>query len=169
MTEMTAAQADGLLVMPFTSRRFFEAHTLPSIERGRERRRDGLAPLDVVPELIVCAGRDDAELADADAGSRALLGFYGSTPAYRPVLEAEGRGELQPELRRLSREGRWDEMAALVDDDLLAAIAVRGTPAEVAAQVAERYSAHAERVAVYLPYGASDDLLGELVDALHGV
>ena len=169
MTEMTAAQADGLLVMPFTSRRFFEAHTLPSIERGRERRRDGLAPLDVVPELIVCAGRDDAELADADAGSRALLGFYGSTPAYRPVLEAEGRGELQPELRRLSREGRWDEMAALVDDDLLAAIAVRGTPAEVAAQVAERYSAHAERVAVYLSYGASDDLLGELVDALHGV
>ena len=169
MTEMTASQADGLLVMPFTSRRFFEGHTLPSIERGLGRRREGLAPLEVVPELIVCTGRDEAELAVADAGCRALLGFYGSTPAYRPVLEAEGQGELQPLLRDMTRDGRWDEMAALVGDDLLARIAVRGTPAQVAAQVAERYSAHARRVAVYLPYGAGDDLLGELVDALHGV
>lgn len=169
MTEMAAAQADGVLVMPFTSRTFFEGHTLAAIRLGTERRREGLSPLEVVPELILCAGRDDAEMARADAGCRALLGFYGSTPAYRAVLEAEGRGDLQPELRRLTREGRWDEMPHLVDDDLLATIAVRGTPAEVAAQVGDRYGEHARRVAVYLPYLAADELLGEVVDALHAL
>ena len=167
LTEMVAAEADGLLVMPFTSRRFFESHTLAAVERGLDRRRDRLAPLEIVPELIVCTGRDEAELAAADAGCRSLLGFYGSTPAYRPVLEAESRGELQPQLRDLSHEGRWEAMAGLVDDDLLATIAVRGTPREVAAQIDERYGAHAERVAVYMPYETPPGLLGELLDALH--
>ena len=50
---------------------------------------------------------------------------------------------------------------------LLAAIAVRGTPAEVARQVGLRYGEHAERIGVYLPYGASDELMGELLDSLH--
>ncbi len=169
LTEMVAAEADGLLVMPFTSRRFFEGHTLEAVARGTARRRPGLAPLEVVPELIVCTGRNEAELATADAGCRALLGFYGSTPAYRPVLDAEDRGGLQPRLRDMSREGRWDEMSQLIDDELLRTIAVRGTPAEVAQQVADRYGAHATRVAVYMPYDTADDLLGELLDALHSI
>ena len=167
MTEMVAADADGLLVMPFTSERYFEQHTLAAVRAGLAHRREDLDSLEIVPELIICTGRDEAELAMADDGCRALLGFYASTPAYRPVLEAEGRGEIQPVLRDMTRAGRWDEMSALIDDDLLAAISVRGTPSEVAAQVARRYAAHAERVAVYMPYGAADDLLGELVDALH--
>ena len=60
-------------------------------------------------------------------------------------------------------------MAGLIDGELLAAIAVRGTPTQVASQVAARYGEHAHRVAVYLPYGASDDLLGETLDTLHDV
>jgi probable F420-dependent oxidoreductase len=169
LTEMVAAEADGLLLMPFTSRRFFEDHTLAAIEAGLERRSSELDLLEVVPELILCVGRDDDELASADAGCRALLGFYGSTPAYLPVLDAEDRGDLQPRLRDLSRAGRWEDMAGLIDDELLAAIAVRGSPQQVARQVEARYGEHSRRVAVYLPYGASDDLLGETLDALHDV
>lgn len=169
LTEMVAATADGLLVMPFTSRRFFEDQTLVAVERGIKRRQGGLRPLEIVPELIVCSGRNATEQAAADAGCRALLGFYGSTPAYRPVLEAESRGELQPQLRDMSRAGQWEEMAELIDDDLLAAIAVRGTPGEVAAQIGERYGEHAQRVAVYMPYETPEGLLGELLDALHSI
>ncbi len=127
----------------------------------------GLEPLEIVPELILCAGRNEAEMAAADAGCRALLGFYASTPAYRPVLETEDRGEVQAPLAELSRTGRWAEMGALIDDDLLAAICVRGTPADIAQQVRSRYSAHASRIAVYMPYQTPEDLLGELVDQLH--
>ncbi|MCB1010198.1 MAG: TIGR03617 family F420-dependent LLM class oxidoreductase [Microthrixaceae bacterium] len=167
LTEMVAAEADGLLLMPFTSRRFFETATAPAIEAGLARRDPALGPLEVVPELIVCAGRDDDEQAVADAGCRALLGFYGSTPAYRGVLEAEGYGDLQPELRDLSRQGRWDEMATLIDDPLLEAVAVRGTPTEVAEQIAARFGDRAGRVAVYLPYDAPDGVLSEVAEELH--
>lgn len=169
LTEMVAAEADGILLMPFTSKRFFEDHTLGAIEAGLQRRRSQLGTLEIVPELIVAVGRDEAELATADAGCRSLLGFYASTPAYRPVLNAEGRGEIQPVLREMTREGRWSEMGEIIDDDLLEGLAVRGDPASVAAQIAERYSTHAARVAIYMPYATSDGLLGEVVDALHAV
>ena len=166
MTEMAAEVADGLLVMPFTSERFFTGTTMRHVDAGLARAGRTRADLSLVAELIVCVGRTDAEMAEAEAGTRALLGFYGSTPSYRPVLEVEGRGEMQPELRRLSKEGRWGEMGDLVDDELLATIAVRGTPAEVAAQLADRYHGVADRVAVYLPYGAADDLLADLAAAV---
>lgn len=167
MTEMAAERADGLAVMAVTSERWFTEHTLPAVARGLEGRDPTAGPFELLPELIVCAGRDEAELAAADAGCRALLGFYASTPAYRPVLEVEGYGDVQPEARRLTREGRWDELSSLIDDDLLARICVRGTPAEVGAAISRRYAEHARRVAVYLPYELGDDLLGELVDELH--
>lgn len=168
MTSMVAEVADGLLVMPFTSRRFFEEQTMVHVERGlarADRRRDDLA---LVAELIVCVGRNDEEMAEAEAGTRALLGFYGSTPSYRPVLDIEGYGDLQPELRRLSKEGGWADMAGLVDDTLLRTIAVCGTPAEVGAQIAERYAGVADRVGFYLPYGAPDDLVADLAVAVRG-
>jgi probable F420-dependent oxidoreductase len=169
MCAVAAEVADTVAVMPVTSERFFAERTVPSLDPGTARRDPGLAPLEVLPELIVCCGRDEAELAAADAGCRALIGFYSSTPAYRPVFELEGYGDVQPAARQLTREGRWDELSTLVDDDLLATIAVRGTPTEVAEQIGRRYAGHASRVCVYLPYGPPPDLWSELVAALHGV
>jgi len=113
----------------------------------------------------VCAGRTEDEIAAAETGVRWLLAFYGSTPAYRLVLDHLGCGELQPELNRLSKEGRWDEMAGLVDDDLIEAITLRGTPADVGRQIHERYDGLADRVALTFPYAPPPDLLGEIVDA----
>jgi hypothetical protein len=95
-----------------------------------------------------------------------MLAFYGSTPAYRPVLDTHGWGELQPQLRALTREGRWDSLAALVDDEVLSTIAVRGTPREAAAELRRRFDGTAvTRIAVYAPYALADDALTEVVAA----
>jgi probable F420-dependent oxidoreductase len=167
MCAMAAEVADGLAVMPVTSERFFTEQTLVAVERGVARRDPSMAPLQVLPELIVCTGRDDAEMAVAEEGCRGLLGFYSSTPAYRPVFECEGYGDIQPVARRLTKEGRWDELGALIEAPLLERVAVRGTPTEVAAQIVRRYAAHTDRVAVYLPYAVAEGLLEELIEALH--
>ncbi|MFZ4518902.1 MAG: TIGR03617 family F420-dependent LLM class oxidoreductase [Microthrixaceae bacterium] len=167
MCAVAAEAADALAVMPVTSERFFADRTLPAVGEGLARRDASLGELEVLPELIVCCGRDEAEQAAADAGCRALLGFYSSTPAYRPVLDHEGFGDIQPVAQQMTREGRWDELTGLVPDELLRLVCVRGTPAEVAATIGRRYGDHASRVCVYLPYDASDELWGELVEALH--
>jgi probable F420-dependent oxidoreductase len=169
MCALAAEVADALAVMPVTSERFFAERTLPAVAEGLTGRDGALGPFEVLPELIVCTGRDDLELAAADAGCRALLGFYASTPAYRPVFDHEGFGELQPVAQAMTREGRWDELSSLIPDELLGTVCLRGTPGEVAAEVARRYGEHASRVCVYLPYEVADGLWGELVDSLHSV
>jgi len=98
---------------------------------------------------------------------RHLLAFYGSTPAYRPVLEVEGWGELQSELNTLSKRGEWGEMAGLLTDDMVATLAVVGTPEQCAAQIVERYGPWASRVCAYFPfYEVDDGLIAEFTAAV---
>jgi probable F420-dependent oxidoreductase len=162
MCEMAGAVADGVLVMPFNSERHFHERTLPALAR---RNGDGF---EIVPEVIVAMGRTADEQQAAANGVKGLLSFYASTPSYRPVLDVEGRGELQPELNALSKQGRWADMAQRIDDDLLHTLAVAGTPEDCAVQIATRFGDHADLVCCYFPgYPVTDERIGELVTALH--
>ena len=166
MNEMAAEVADGILVMPFNTDRHMCERTLPAIERGlatAARRRDDI---ELTAEVIVAVGRDDREL-EASRAVRSLLAFYGSTPAYRPVLEVEGWGDLQPELNRLSKQGDWTTMGTLITDEMVDTIAVHGTPDQVAAEIVRRYGLYSNRACAYFPfYEAGDDLIADFTAAL---
>lgn len=153
MTRTAAEVADGLLVMPFHSHRHFRERTLPAVAEGLALAGRSAADFAVHPQAIVAMGRTEAEVAAARAGVRALLAFYGSTPAYRPVLEVEDWAELQPELNRLSKTGDVAAMTALVDDTMLTTLAVAGTPEECAAEIHRRFGdvPGVERVCCYFP------------------
>lgn len=167
MTRTAAEVADGLLVMPFNSERHFRERTVPAVELGLDRAGRVRADLEVVPQVIVATGRTEAELTTAARGVRGLLAFYGSTPAYRPVLEVEGWADRQETLNSLSKRGAIAEMIDLVDDTMVDTLAVRGTPEECAAQIVRRFGEEADRVCCYFP-GYDVDLthVRDLVTAL---
>ena len=167
MTALATSAADGLLLHPFTSDRHVSSVVRPRVEAGLAaagRMRDDLT---IVGQAVVACTSDPVARADLDTAARWLVGFYGSTPAYAAVLDTEDRAALHPELRRLSREGRWDEMAALVDDDLLDAVVIRGGPDDVATRLLDRFGGFADRVALSTPGGIADHDLAALVDAVH--
>lgn len=164
LTRATAAVADGLLVMPFGSKRFLHEATMPEVRAGLSESGRSLDDFALVPEIIVSVGTHDA----AHEATRRLLAFYGSTPAYRPVLDVHGWGELQPELNALSKQGRWQEMGTLIDDEVLHTIAACGTPAEIAAHIRDRVDGVSDRVCLYQPGPIAIDALAEIVDALTG-
>ncbi len=164
MTRMAAEVADGLLVHPFHSRRFLEERMLPAVAEGMAAEDRGPRSFELVGNVIVATGRDEAEIETAEAGVRALLAFYASTPAYRPLMDLEGLGDLHRELHGLARQARWPEMAALVDDDVLGRFAVTGDPKSAALAVIERCEGLSDRVGLYLPYDAGPELLGTLAD-----
>ena len=159
LTRATAEVADGLLVMPFGSKRFLHEATMPAVREGLAAAGRSLDDLAVVPEIIVSVGDDHT-------AARRLLAFYGSTPAYRPVLDVHGWGDLQPELNAMSKQGRWQEMAALIDDEVLHTIAACGSPAEVAAHVRDRVEGVSDRICLYQPGPIAVDSLAQIVDAL---
>lgn len=165
MNQMAAEVADGVLVMPFNSDRHMRTRTMPAIEAGLAASGRTLADLELVAEVIVAVGRDEKELQAAQA-AKFLLGFYGSTPAYRPVLEVEGWADLQPELNALSKRGDWKTMTSLITDEMLGTIGVFGTPDQVATEIVARFG-HCDRICAYFPgYQISDDLLADFVAAV---
>lgn len=167
MTRTAAEVADGLLVMPFHSHRHFRERTLPAVEEGLARSGRSRESFGVFPQAILAMGESDQEVQAARVGVRGLLAFYASTPAYRPVLDVEGWGELQPELKALSKQGDVPAMMALVTDEMLATLAVAGTPAECAAELHRRFGDVAERVCAYFPgHDPALDQVSRLVAAL---
>ncbi|OYN77096.1 TIGR03617 family F420-dependent LLM class oxidoreductase [Mycolicibacterium sphagni] len=159
MTRATAEVADGLLVMPFGSKRFLHEKTMPAVREGLAAAGRNADEFAVVPEIIVSVGEDHTS-------TRMLLAFYGSTPAYRPVLDVHGWGDLQPELNAMSKQGRWQEMASLIDDEMLHTIAACGTPAEVAAHIRDRVDGVSDRICLYQPGPIAVEALAEIIDAL---
>lgn len=165
MNEMAAEVADGILVMPFNSDRHMRERTMPAIQRGLDRAGRRRDHLEITAEVIVAVGRNDEEL-EASRAVRSLLAFYGSTPAYRPVLDIEGWGDLQPELNGLSKRGEWAKMTELITDNMVDTIAVHGTPDQVAAEIVARFG-DCDRICAYFPgYAAPDDLVADLVAAV---
>jgi probable F420-dependent oxidoreductase len=165
MNRMAAEVADGNLVMPFNSEQHMRERTWPAIEAGLAAAGRARADIEVIAEVIIGVGRNEEEL-QAARGIRNLLSFYGSTPAYRPVLEVHGWGELQTELNTLSKRGEWAQMATLITDEMIETIGVWGTPDQVATEIAQRFG-DCDRVCAYFPYyNAGDDLIADFVSAM---
>jgi probable F420-dependent oxidoreductase len=169
MTRLAGEVADGLLVHGFTTARYLRERTLPALEEGLSaagRRRDQVTVS--LPGFVV-TGRTEPDRAQAAAAVRATIAFYGSTPAYRPVLELHGWDALADELHALSvgrREDKWTAMRDLVDEDVLDAFAVVAPPEDVGRRVRERFDGLVDRFSVYASYPAALDLWDPLADAL---
>jgi probable F420-dependent oxidoreductase len=151
MTEVVGEVADGMFVHSFTTEKYLREATVPALRRGLARSGRARADVELSLAVFLITGNTDAELEQADAAVRQQIAFYGSTPAYRPVLEAHGWGELQTELNTLSKRGDWEEMGRHIPDEVVEVLAVRGSPEALPGLVAGRYGDMVDRVAFYSP------------------
>lgn len=168
MTAVAGRVADGFLVHPVNSRRSLLELTLPALRSGAEGEGRSLSDIEIVCVTIVVTGRDEAEFARSHAAVREQLAFYGTTPAYLPVFELHGYGDLHPELKQLARQGRWREMAALIDDELIETIAVVGEIDRIAGLIRQRLAGISDSVSLVNNRAPDPGHLAEVVAALKG-
>ncbi len=166
MTEMCGEVADGLLAHAFTTRRYLHEVTLPAVERGLQRSGRDRRAFQVACPVFVVTGNDDAEVTLGAAGVRKQIAFYGSTPAYRKVLELHGWGDVASELHALSLQGEWDAMGALIDDEILDAFAVVATYDKLAAGLQSRCAGVIDRVMPTFPRTASKTTIAAVLQEL---
>lgn len=162
MTGVAGRVADGMLCHSFTTEAYLRERTVPALRAARGN-LDGFALS--LPAFVVL-GSDETTRSQAEAGVRAQIAFYGSTPAYKPVLELHGWAELHERLNALSRRQAWAEMGTLISDDVLDAFAVAGNPAQVAAALHARFGDVVSRMSVYTPYQADGHEVAAVVAAL---
>lgn len=167
MTRVAAEVADGIVLHPFHTRRFLEEVTLPEVHAGLQHSGQDRGAFRLVAQVLVVTGNDENAYRAAREATRAQIAFYASTPAYAGVLKVEGAEALQPRLRDLSKQGRWSEMAAVIDDLLLDRVAICGEPAAVGREIVARYGGIASRVALASPFDLAPEAARSLLDVLH--
>lgn len=166
MTEVAGEVADGLIVHPFNSMPFLEDRALPAVRRGLEKSGRGAEDFTLQVNAIIITGETEEQYLAAEKSVKGLLGFYASTPAYAPPMEAVGLGDLQPTMNRLSKEGKWDELGTYVDEHFLDAFCTRGEPHDIAGKLKQKYGSYADRLAIYAPYAAPDSMWAGIIDEL---
>ncbi len=166
MTEVAGEVADGIIIHGFTTERYVKEVTMPAIERGLARAGRSRSDFQVSGPLFVVTGPDEAALEQAATATRQQIAFYGSTPAYRGVLELHGWGDLQTELNALSKQGEWVKMGTLIDDEILRTFAVVAEPEQVGAELARRYGGIVDRCSFYAPYRADPERWRAVIDDL---
>ena len=149
MTKVAGRAADGLVCHAFQTAEYLRDVTMPNVhagltEAGRER-----SDFEISMPVFVVSGFREEEVAAQAARTRQQIAFYGSTPAYRGVLEHHGWGDAQTELNRLSKRGQWVEMGNVIDDDMLGAFAIVAEPHEVPGRIAERFGGTLDRLQFY--------------------
>jgi probable F420-dependent oxidoreductase len=148
MTKVAGRVADGLLCHSFTTETYLRERTIPALLAAR----GSLDGFELSLPVFVVVGGDDNARAAAETGVREQIAFYGSTPAYRPVLDMHGWSELHEKLNLLSRRQEWAAMGNLITDGVLNEFAVTGDPQQVADAIKRRFGDIISRVSFYMPY-----------------
>ena len=147
MTEVAAEVADGIILHAFTTERYVREVTLPAIERGLEKAGKSRSDFTITCPSFVVSGHDAQSYEASRRGAAQQIAFYGSTPAYKGVLDVHGWGGLQGELNVMSKQGQWVEMGERITDEILEEFAIVGEPHQIADKLAKRYGDVLDRVA----------------------
>ena len=163
MTKAATESGDGFLIHPFHTPKFLENITMPSVKKGLKL--DSTKEFDISIGIMIATGMTDEDIANARDACKAQIGFYGSTPAYKVVLEQHGWEGIQLELNSLSKKGLWQDMPSLISDEMLESIAVTGSPNEVSAMILDRYGSIASRIAPSI-FSGDPEVNKELIKSL---
>jgi probable F420-dependent oxidoreductase len=158
MTEVAGAVADGLIAHPFLTESYARERLLPTLASGASTAGRAIDEVAKVGAIFAVTGHDERDLVAAEVAVRNRIGFYGSTPAYRPVLDHHGMGDLQPRLNDMAREGRWSEMGAMIPRELYEAMSIAGTPEQVGRSLFQRFGDVFDRLSINAPYSLAPDL-----------
>jgi probable F420-dependent oxidoreductase len=162
MLKAAAENADGIIVHPFHSAKSFHELTLPALGNRFQDNN-----FDIVIGLIVGLGTTQDEIDQAKLSCASQISFYGSTPAYKGMLEVHGFEDLHLELNRLSKQGEWIKMREIIPDEVLQEFAIIGTPVEVGKELLSRYDAKIARVQPTI-YTSQPELQSEFFNFIKG-
>ena len=158
--------ADGARLHAFCTRKYLEDAVLPRIAEGLAKSGKPRENFEITGGGFIATGADEEAVARAVNWVRMRVAFYGSTPAYWPVLAAHGLDDLGRELNALSKEGKWDTMTARISDDVVRLFAAVGTHADIAARIEERFSGLVDTVYASISTERPSDMPQDAVAAV---
>ncbi|HMF32042.1 MAG TPA: TIGR03617 family F420-dependent LLM class oxidoreductase, partial [Candidatus Lokiarchaeia archaeon] len=110
---------EGIHVHPLHTINHIKEYVLPPVERGLELAHRSRADLQLVSSIFIVSGKDDRAIDREARAVKTQIAFYASTPTYRKVFASQGYEDVALQLSQLVRQQRWNEIHALITDDML--------------------------------------------------
>jgi probable F420-dependent oxidoreductase len=166
MLKVAAEEADDVKLHVFCTRKYLAETIMPILEAGLAKSGRSRERFEISGGGFVVTGKDDAAVAKLFEWVRYRVAFYGSTPAYWPVFEVHGLGDLGRKLNAMTRAGQWDEMAKEVPDDVVRLFAAVGRHDQIAKAVEARFGGLVDSISASanaaVPADMPPDLLQDL-------
>lgn len=166
MLRVAGEVADGVRLHPFSTRRYLEEVSLAHVVEGLERTGRSRSQIEVISGAFIATGANEEEVMKMRDYVRFRIAFYCSTRSYWHVLRLHDLVELGERLRPLPAENRWDEMAAMIPDEVIDLFATVGTYDEIGDRIAARYGGLADSLSLFMP---TDTPVGPLSEMLQDI
>ena len=150
MTRVAGEVADGVHVHPLHSMQYIAHRLLPGVAAGAASAGRRADEIQLTIPVFAAPGDTHEQRAALVARARSQIAFYGSTPNYAFQFDDLGYEGVTPQLGGLIRQGKFDEMAALITDEMLDQFAVVCEWDELADRLIDRYTGTATRLVMYL-------------------
>ena len=169
MLKTAARRADSVRLHGFATRAYLEQVVRPLLEAELAAAGKSFDRFEITGGGFIATGPDAASVRAAAEKTRARVAFYGSTPAYRGVLDLHGLADLGVRLNALARAGRWVEMAAMISDDVLDLFCARAPYDALAEAVARRFAGLVDTVSLDLRPDVPASVRRALVAAIQAI
>jgi probable F420-dependent oxidoreductase len=166
MLKVAAEEADDVKLHVFCTRRYLEQTIMPILSAGLARSGRPREHFEISGGGFVVTGKDDASVAELFEWVRYRVAFYGSTPAYWPVFEAHGLGDLGRKLNAMTRAGQWSEMAREVPDDVVHLFAAVGRHDQIARAIEQRFGGLVDSISASANSAKPSDMPPDLLQDL---
>jgi probable F420-dependent oxidoreductase len=157
MCQLAGEISDGFHVHPFHTRRYLQEVVLQAIGKGAASAGRDRGAIDVSSAIFVAAGDRQVDIDAAVGFVRQQVAFYASTPSYQPVMDLHGWNDVGEKLGRLAIRKRWDEMSALISDEMVSEFAIICSWDELPAKIHEKYEGLLDRITLYRPFDPRQD------------
>ncbi|MEM1152727.1 MAG: TIGR03617 family F420-dependent LLM class oxidoreductase [Pseudomonadota bacterium] len=168
MTEVAGEVAEGIIMHPFNNQAFIEQRALPAVRKGLAKAGRDESEFVFSLGAMIATGENEESMQAAKDSIKGLLGFYASTPAYVPPMAAIGYADLQGEANRLSKEGKWEQMADLIDDTFFEAFCIYDEPQNIPKRLASKYGSLPNRLSFYTPYATPPGFWKPIIEQAKG-
>jgi probable F420-dependent oxidoreductase len=169
MLRVAGEVADGVRLHPFCTRKYVDEVVLPELMTGMGRASRKRDAFEITGGGFIATGATDEEVHKAREWVRGRVGFYGSTPAYFPVLAVHGLQDLGQKLNRMTREGAWDKLAGEVSDDVLDLFVAAARHDQIKGVIERRFAEFSDAISVRDVPGAGTPMPPDLLRELAGL
>lgn len=148
---------DGLRVHSFSTPEYIRDVLWPNVIRGARKAGRSLEGFEMIGGGFTATGADEEAVTKAREWVRRRIAFYASTRTYLPVLEHHGWEGINPELRKLIAQERWDELPGLVSDEMLDTFCISGTYDHIVEAARRRIEGLTDTLSFPLPEDAAEN------------